>query len=120
MDLAVYFRFLLVLALVIGLILGLAWVLKRFGLAGAVRGSIGRKRRLATIESTNLDGRHRVVLIRRDDVEHLVLVGPNTSQVIERGIPAQPEDASPDPALPQRFSAFRQFLPDFQPKDKQP
>lgn len=84
-----YITAVLVLILVIGLILGLAALLKRFGLADAR--ALGRRTRLATIETRSLDGRHRVVLLRRDDVEHLVLVGPNTSQVIERGIPAAPE-----------------------------
>ncbi len=36
MDIGTYARFIIVLILVIGLILGLAWVLKRFGLSGAL------------------------------------------------------------------------------------
>lgn len=89
-----YITAVLVLVLVIGLILGLAALLKRFGLADAR--AIGRRARLATVESKSLDGRHRIVLVRRDDVEHLLLVGPNTSQVIERGIPASAtEDETP-------------------------
>ena len=118
MDVATYSRFLLVLVLVIGLIFGLAWILKRLGFAGTMQGALGRKRRLTTVEATALDGRHRVVLIRRDDVEHLVLVGPNTSQVIERGIPAAPlqEGEAPAPGA----SVFSQFLSkDRQPKDPQ-
>ena len=85
-----YITAVLVLILVIGLILGLAALLKRFGLADAR--ALGRRTRLAIVESKSVDGRHRLVLVRRDDVEHLVLVGPNTSQVIERGIPAAPTD----------------------------
>ena len=106
MEFTTYLRFVLVLILVVGLILALAWVVKRFGLTGALQGSLGRKRRLSTVESTALDGRHRVVLVRRDDVEHLLLIGPNTSQVIERGIPVSPSDDA----------AFSQFLS----KDKVP
>jgi flagellar protein FliO/FliZ len=75
---------------------------------------LGRKRRLSTVESAFLDGRHRVVLIRRDDVEHLVLVGPNTSQVIETGIPAMPADGE-TAGNPTFFAAFGQMLT----KDKQ-
>jgi flagellar protein FliO/FliZ len=89
-----YLTAVLVLILVIGVILGLARVLKHFGLADGGR-VLGRRRRVITVESTSLDGRHRVVLLRRDDVEHLVLVGPNTSQVIERGIPAAPLPEQP-------------------------
>lgn len=101
MDATSYLRFVLVLILVIGLILGLAWALRRFGAMN--RGPLGR-RRLRTVEFAALDARHRVVLIRRDNVEHLLLIGPNTSQVIERGIPAAeaPDSASPLP----NFSQF--------------
>jgi hypothetical protein len=74
---------------------------------------MGRKRRLSVMESANLDGRHRVYLLRRDDVEHLVLVGPNTSQVIEIGNPAPPSETGTEPAPP-GFGVFKNFLP----KDK--
>ncbi len=88
MEATVYLRFFLVLVLVLGLIVGFGWLLKRLGIGDGARGPLTRRRRLGTIESAALDSRHKVVLVRRDDVEHLVLVGPNTSQVIESGIPA--------------------------------
>ena len=107
MDAINYLKFLAVLVLVIGLILALAAGLKRLGLASGSSG-LGRKRRLATVETALLDGRHRVVLIRRDAVEHLLLVGPNTSQVIETGIPAAPTgEATENPTF---LSAFGQML----------
>ena len=49
--------------------------------------------RLSMIESTALDTRHRLFLVRRDDVEHLVLVGPSDSVVVERGIQGAAERA---------------------------
>jgi flagellar protein FliO/FliZ len=102
MDAAVYLRFFLVLVLVLGLIVGLAWLLKRFGFGEGTHRGLARRRRLATIESTALDSRHKAVLMRRDDVEHLVLIGPNTSQIIEAGIPATGE--MPDrPSSPLNF-----------------
>ena len=113
MTVMTYVQFVLVLIIVIGMILGMAFVVKRFGLQNALQGQMGRKRRLSTVESANLDGRHRLILLRRDDVEHLVLVGPNTSQIIETGIPAPPIEPSAEPA-PSAFSAFKNFLP----KDK--
>lgn len=88
MDFAIYLKAFLGLAIVLGLILGLAATLKRLGFGDGLRGPLGRKRRIATVEAVMLDGRHKAILLRRDDVEHLVLVGPNTSQIIERGIPA--------------------------------
>lgn len=110
MDFGTYLRFIVVLVLVIGMILGLAWAMRRFGLGGAFQATLGRKRRLATVESAPIDGRHRLVLVRRDDVEHLLLVGPNTSQVIESGIPAQPSEAGSEPAATSAPSAFSRLL----------
>ncbi|MGE3476478.1 MAG: hypothetical protein AB7H70_11800 [Rhodospirillaceae bacterium] len=94
MEFTLYLKAFLGLALVLGLILGLSAGLKRLGIGDGLRGPLGRKRRLATVEAVMIDGRHKAVLLRRDDVEHLVLIGPNTSQVIEPGIPA-PAEAPP-------------------------
>ena len=112
MEFTTYLRFIVALIFVIGLIMGFAWLMRRFGFGGGLQGALGRKRRLATIEAAALDNRHRIYLVRRDDVEHLVLVGPNTSQVIERGIPVS-EGAETPPA--QGLPTFSQFLP----QDKQ-
>ena len=96
-----YVRFLLALIFVIGLIGLLALLARRLGF-GAVRLSPafrnkGRdeQRRLAVVEVTNVDTRRRLVLLRRDNTEHLVLLGVNRDLLIESGITA-PDD--PDPA----------------------
>lgn len=49
---------------------------------------IGRKRkvRLSVRDAATIDNRRRVVLIRRDNVEHLILVGGPSDMVIERNI----------------------------------
>ncbi|HKZ96178.1 MAG TPA: hypothetical protein VJ045_04280 [Hyphomicrobiaceae bacterium] len=44
------------------------------------------ERRLDVVEQSNLDGRRRLVLIRRDDVEHLIMTGGPVDMVIETGI----------------------------------
>ena len=87
-----YVRFLLALVFVIGLIGLLAWLARRMGfgavrLSPAFRGK-GRddRRRLAVVEVTNVDARRRLVLIRRDDTEHLVLLGVNQDLLIDSGI----------------------------------
>lgn len=79
-----YLRFVLALLLVLGLIAILAWLLRRFGLGGAMRGS--SQRRLQVVETTPIGPRHRLVLVRRDRVEHLLLLGPQGDVVVERGI----------------------------------
>lgn len=87
-----YVRFILALLFVLGLIGLLAFLLRRFGLGGirispAFR-SKGRnaERRLAVVEVATVDARHRLVLVRRDNVEHLVLLGSNSDLVIESNI----------------------------------
>jgi flagellar biogenesis protein FliO len=51
-----------------------------------VRGRKGS--RLGISEYYELDKDRRLVLIRRDDVEHLLLVGGNQELVIESGVPS--------------------------------
>jgi hypothetical protein len=53
--------------------------------------------RLGVVEQASVDGRRRLVLIRRDDVEHLIMTGGPVDVVIENGInAARPEPASMD------------------------
>ena len=46
----------------------------------------GRVPRLAVSEFENLDDKRRLVLIRRDDVEHLVMIGGASDVLIEKNI----------------------------------
>jgi hypothetical protein len=48
-----------------------------------------RSRRLAFIERTALDGGRKLLLVRRDDVEHLILIGGPIDLVVETGIRAE-------------------------------
>jgi flagellar protein FliO/FliZ len=45
--------------------------------------SSGRRRRLQTVEVLPLDSKTRAVLLRRDDTEHLVVIGPDSLAVVE-------------------------------------
>jgi flagellar protein FliO/FliZ len=59
------------------------------GLSDALKGGLfGPKpeKRLEVVDQANVDGRRRLVLIRRDDVEHLVMTGGPVDVVIETGI----------------------------------
>jgi flagellar protein FliO/FliZ len=49
--------------------------------------------RLAVMEQASVDRMRRLVLIRRDDVEHLIMTGGPVDVVIETGI-AAPHDAA--------------------------
>lgn len=79
------------LILVLGLMGGLTMLLRKLGLSGHVRTS-GRTPRLKFVESVPLDNRRRLALVQRDDVQHLVIFGPNGETVIETGI--TPKDNS--------------------------
>jgi flagellar protein FliO/FliZ len=78
----------LALVFVLGLIGGAAWAARRFAPAALFSVKSKNDRRLGIIESLQVDGRHRLVLVRRDEAQHLLLIGPNHSQLIESSIAA--------------------------------
>ncbi len=80
-----YLRFLAALAAVLAAIGLFAWLARRFRL-GSLVGSGVRSGRLRVIETLPIDGRQRLMLIRRDDREHLLLIGSERSSVVEAGI----------------------------------
>ena len=97
MEFGGYLQFLLALVFVLGLIGLLALLARRMGFgypAAALKGA--KTRRLSVVEATPLDGRRRLVLIRRDDTEHLILMGPTNELLIESGIKADPEPPIPE------------------------
>src|SRR5260370_16994674 len=53
------------------------WLVRRFG-GGRLGGGAtrGRQPRLAVIDQATVDSRPRLVLIRRDNVEHLLIIPP--------------------------------------------
>ncbi len=92
-----YIRFALALVVVIGLIGLVAWLLRRFGVTGRIvpgSGVPNARRRLSVVEACNVDGKRRLVLVRRDGTEHLIMLTANGSGVvIERGICEDEESA---------------------------
>ena len=44
------------------------------------------ERRLQVVDQANVDGRRRLLLIRRDNIEHLIMTGGPVDVVIETGI----------------------------------
>jgi flagellar protein FliO/FliZ len=95
-----FIAFLVVLAL-IGLT---AWLVRRFGANRLGSAARGRQPRLAVIDAATVDGRRRLVLIRRDNVEHLLMIGGPSDLVVEpnivRAVPARdvPRDQRGAPA----------------------
>ena len=85
MTAADYLRFVGALGIVLALIGACTYVFRRFATGGAV-GALVRSRRLGIVETIALDPRHRLVLVRRDDVEHLIVIGQAGQTVVETAI----------------------------------
>jgi flagellar protein FliO/FliZ len=80
-------KFFIAFAVVLGLIGLTAWLVRRF--AGNRLGNAaarGRQPRLAVIDAATVDARRRLVLIRRDNIEHLLMIGGPTDLVVEPNI----------------------------------
>ena len=85
MDWDIYLRGVLALVFVLVLIVGTARLARRFGVGGAGPG-LRRRRRLTIAETMPLDGRRRLVLVERDGVGHLLMIGGGSDVIVERGI----------------------------------
>ena len=101
-------KLLLAFAIVFILIVATFWLLRRFGGTRIGGASRGRQPRLAVIDAAAVDGRRRLVLIRRDNVEHLVMIGGPSDVVIEQNIvravpvaPARDAAAGRPPGAPE-------------------
>jgi flagellar protein FliO/FliZ len=100
---AVVAQFLITLAVVLLLIGLVYWIVRQFTgsrLHGAGR---GRGPRLAVIEALSIDSRRKLVLVRRDHIEHLILIGGPSDLVVEPSIVrAAPAGSRPRQSQPQR------------------
>ena len=85
---------------------GIALVIKRYtnnpsALMQDMKGKLGRfsiampQRRLAVVETLMLGPKQRLVIVRRDNVEHLVLSSADGASVIESGFTAPIEASAP-------------------------
>lgn len=86
MDLIDFARYVGALLLVLGLVGAAGIGARRFGLGSLVKPIASR--RLTIIESLAIAPRQRLLIIRRDGVEHLVLSGPEGASIIETGFAA--------------------------------
>jgi hypothetical protein len=69
------------------------WFIRNRPSSPFIRGGKNRQPRLAVLDAAAIDTRRRLVLVRRDDVEHLIMIGGPTDVVIESRIAsaAQPQ-----------------------------
>lgn len=100
-DMPLPAKFFIAFVLVLALIGGVAWLLRRFG--GSALSSVagrGRQARLGVIETTAVDSRRRLVLVRRDNVEHLIMLGGPSDLVVEANIVRAHAAAGREPVMP--------------------
>ena len=88
MELGLYLRFFLALLFVVGLIAAFGWLARRHGFGGRFAATPFADRRLRVVEILPIDAKRRLALLRRDNVEHLVLLGTTSDVLIEGGIDA--------------------------------
>jgi flagellar biogenesis protein FliO len=79
-------NFVIAFAFVLLLIGAAAWLVRRFGSTRVDASARGRQPRLAVIDSAAVDGRRKLVIIRRDNVEHLLMIGGPSDVVVETNI----------------------------------
>ena len=79
----------LALAFVLGLLLLTLWVVKYCELKGGKNlfmRKLQENQRLSVVEIRRIDARNSVVLIRRDETEHLLLLGSTQNLLLESNI----------------------------------
>ena len=133
-------QFAIIFIVIFAVLAALVLVIRRFtgrGTGSAARsGSLPRQPRLGIVDVYELDRQRQLILLRRDNVEHLLLVGGPNDVVVERNISrspaarfapdeAVPEDvpveAAPDfPPPPPRESVFPLREPAFPPREASP
>ena len=94
----------LFLLLFLAVALGAGWLAARSYMTGEpIAAFFSRPRvepRLSVVEQTSVDNRRKLLLVRRDGVEHLIMTGGPVDVVIETGIGATtstpPVRAKPD------------------------
>jgi flagellar protein FliO/FliZ len=70
----------------------LIWAFKTYVLGGSRSSGFmrARERRLGVVETASVDGRRKLLLVRRDDVEHLIMTGGPVDVLVETGIKGRP------------------------------
>src|SRR5262245_42573512 len=86
LELPTSVNFVIAFVVVLALIGAATWLVRRFGVTRLEGAGRNRQPRLAVIDSAAVDGRRKLVIIRRDNVEHLLMIGGPTDVVVETNI----------------------------------
>jgi len=88
MELPLLVKFVVSFAIVLLLIGAAALLVRKFGGKALIPGAAqrGRLPRLAVVDKAQVDSRRSLVIVRRDNVEHLLLIGGPTDVLVESNI----------------------------------
>lgn len=79
-----FLRFVGALLVVIALMLGFAYVMRRWGSRlPDLMGNSGPDKRLAVLETRAIDARTKLVLVRRDSREHLLVISQTGATLVD-------------------------------------
>jgi flagellar protein FliO/FliZ len=85
-DLPTPVNFVIAFVVVLLLIGAATWLVRRFGATSLDAAARSRQPRLAVVDAAAVDGRRKLVIVRRDNVEHLLMIGGPTDVVVETNI----------------------------------
>ena len=78
-----YYLFVLALAVVLAALYGVVLVLKKLGIGQGMHYAANADKKLSVIETKAVDIKRKLIRVRNDDTEHLILIGPNADLLLE-------------------------------------
>jgi len=96
MDPLQYLKYLVGLLIVLGLIALVTLAARKFGMVPKADRKPGSPKRLSVSDVMSIDAKRRLVLVRRDEQEHLLLLGPERDLVVEQNIPSAISETETD------------------------
>jgi flagellar protein FliO/FliZ len=91
-----WLRTIFAFSIVMALIAGFGFVLKYFSARGlTLSGKAVSARRMKIVESRSLDAKRRLIIVRCDDREHLLLIGGQDDIVVETNLPPAKNSSTP-------------------------
>lgn len=87
------------LAVVLGMLAGALWLVRRYDIRLPGRVGNAREQRLEIVERITIDQRRSLLLIRRDGQEHLLLLSPEGHVVVDRASGDAPDGQVPPYAM---------------------
>ena len=97
MDPTEYLRFAAALIFVLALIGAAAFALRAFGFMNPGGNRNKADRRMTIVETLVLDPRRRLMIVRRDNVEHVLLLGVQNETIVERAVKVPDISTEPIP-----------------------